>query len=495
MSNSADNILNILIRFGLSNEQAAAAAKDIIQETGKATQKLGEDHQEAAKKVKLFHEEAGEMRKVIGEVTQMSPLLGEALRIAMNPIGGTVAAAVGLFVLMKEHLAEVNKELDEQAERAADPTFIEGIRARLDVLREASKAAAEYSTHINTLLTGEQGITSELASQLSLQAAITAARQEQTKAELTLEQAKIKAAQARGEISPEVAAARLASANAKAIADEARAKSNAQYGDVSTKTTALETAENQMAGMKANADALTKAYNDEAARRARNAKDFGGDDFAKQTTEAQAQKEKADKEFEKVKFNNLGIRGQDGSSAAYDWDTAALHVAQAEAKLNSLRQGRAQFKRDQDTEGQFNDLGSQATEARAKAEANATAIGTLTGELKRLTDTILATRGAESATVSARIAASNTEYAGDLAGQNAKAVAKENSALTRGNPAEIQKAIDEAHAHGRGLVAAANAARETNKAVYEATIAALDQFRREQAEFVRKLRQAPLNNH
>jgi hypothetical protein len=494
----ADKTLEILIKvvadtlgIQITREQAQALTAELGKQ-GAATQATGEDSAKAAEKLKLFHGEAGEMRKVITEVTRISPMLGEALRIAMNPVGGTVAAAVGLFVLMKEHISEVNRELDDMGVKAAEPTFLEGIRARLDVLREASKAAAEYSTHINTLLTGEQGITSELASQLSLQAAITAARQEQTKAELTLEQAKIRAAQARGEISPEVAAARMASANAKAIADEARAKSNAQYGDVSTKTTALETAEGQMPQLKANADALTKTYSDEAARRANNAKDFGGDDVAKQITETQ----KAGEEARKALANQYSESAADqiiagnvpGASA---WATMQAGIVNSSAaKVKSLQAGRAQFQADQVTEGQFNELGTQAADARQKADTNAQTIGALTGELKRLTDTILATRGPESATTSARIAASNMEYAGELAGQNSKVVARERQAFASGNPAEIQKAVDEAHAHGRGLIAASNAARESNKEVFNATVDALTQFRREQSSLAQQIHAA-----
>ena len=188
---------------GEAAQAELAAISGAQKTTADTTQKVGTESEKAAEKVKLFSGEGREMHRVIGELNRISPLLGEALRVAMHPVGGTIAAAIGLFVLMKEHIKEVNKELDDMAEAAAKPEFLEGIRAKQAALREAADAAQDYAQHIADIAASETTVTAQLTAQLALQKSIDEARSAQANAEESLAQAKIKALVAEGKLSPE----------------------------------------------------------------------------------------------------------------------------------------------------------------------------------------------------------------------------------------------------------------------------------------------------
>jgi len=517
----ADKILKLLVEMGVTGKPEVQAANDLLDETAKttnkatdATKKVGEESEKASEKFKLFHGEGREMGKVIGEITRISPLLGEALRVAIHPVGGTIAAAIGLFVLMKEHINEVNKELDEMAERAAEPAFLEGIRAKQESLREAAAAAEEYTAHINNLLAGEQGVTAELTAQLALQKAITEARNAQTSAEEALAEAKIKAQVASGKLTPEEGVAAEADAKRKGIADRAQAKDTAQYNEVSAKIAALEKAQGQQPELKANADALTKAFSDEAARRKNTEANFGDAAYdtkkkdADKAIEAAEKKLQADyngKQIEKYEELIRGFKPGDNSmqKASLEMQLAQMKqfaaplidaVEQAKNNRALIEQGRKQFLSDQNNPDAFNDLGGQAAEARKIAEANATAIGALTAELMKLTDAIQATKGPNAAATRAQQDAVTQDEVSGLTkpiAKNREVVKdlREHPDATHIAAAETQK--NSAQQAGRALAAAyAKAMKEHNAALAAEFAAALADIAKSNAELIAQIRAA-----
>jgi hypothetical protein len=318
------------IGIGFKSETSQAeSAKDVLKDLKKETG-------EAAESEKLFAGEGREMHKVVSEITRISPELGEALRIAMNPIGGTVAAAIGLFVLMKEHITEVNKELDDLGEKAAEPEFLEGIRARADALREARDAAQEYAAQLVSVVEGEHSVTAELTAQLALLAAISAARGEQAKAEQALAIAQITADEARGVITPEQSVQKRADVQKQAILDEAQRKQDDQDQQLAAKQAALDKANAALPDGHEAVKKLQEDYSAESAHRAATAKNFGPDsDLVKQLPELQKRLETAQANLERLQKSSHGYRGQKGSSLDEEWTDAEQQVASAQGMINA----------------------------------------------------------------------------------------------------------------------------------------------------------------
>jgi len=415
----SDKILKLQIDLEKTGTGGVAAKAELegvtaAANTGKdAGQELGKETEKTAEKFKLFSGEGREMHRVISELNRISPLLGEAFRIALNPIGGTIAAAIGLFVLIKQHINEVTKELDAMAEKAAEPTFLAGIRAKEAVLREAADAAAEYAQHLADIASSEESVTTQLTAQLALQKSINEARNAAATAEEALAQARIKAAVATGKMTPEQGDVASAEAKRKSIADEAKSKQDAQDQEVATKTSALEKLD--VPGDQANAWALAKTYAKEKARREKNAKDFGDD---KKNTEAletaKAAEEKKQKEIDEIEsatrdmhFRMRNVASPEGKVAEDKrWADAQSKIAgmrhDAGADTRRIQAGMEQFSADQKNEPAFNALKISADEAKKKADESTKDFATLTAALKGLTDAIAANRATENITTRAK---------------------------------------------------------------------------------------------
>lgn len=109
-----DNILEILIKFGLSKEKAQEAVsemkkiEDQVKTTGKEGVKAEEEVQKATKQTFTSKKELKEMVKQLG--TEF-PLLGAAGRLALNPIVAFTTAITGAFQLWKLRTDELVKSL------------------------------------------------------------------------------------------------------------------------------------------------------------------------------------------------------------------------------------------------------------------------------------------------------------------------------------------------------------------------------------------------
>src|SRR2546430_826100 len=60
-------------------------------------------------------------KRVLHSISDESPLLGTAIRLAFNPIVGSMLGAVTVFKLFHTAMKAFEKELDEAAERMAKP--------------------------------------------------------------------------------------------------------------------------------------------------------------------------------------------------------------------------------------------------------------------------------------------------------------------------------------------------------------------------------------
>ncbi|HAO79761.1 MAG TPA: hypothetical protein DCQ92_12450 [Verrucomicrobia subdivision 3 bacterium] len=455
-----------------------AQAKEAHDELGKGTENLTD-------KVKLFSGEGREMYRAVSEVTRISPLLGEALRMAMHPIGGAIAAAIVLFVKMKERMKAINDELDAMGAKAAEPTFLEGIKAKEEVLRSAADAAQEYEQHLSDIADKESSITAELTAQLALQKSIDEAHAAEASAEETLAQAKIKAAVATGKMTPAEGEAASAQVKRQAIAAAAAAKQASQQQEVGTKTEALEKLD--VASDQANSMALAETYANEKARRDKNTKDFGGDDYTKKISEVQKSGDDAraalEKAYGKDAADNLIADGPTVGTPSAWAQMQVGKVNHSAGEISGLQKGRAQFEADQKSEPEFNALKISADEAHKKTDETTKNFSDLTAQLQALTDAILANRGTEKATVKTKQDVVFFDEAAQL-GKGVSETQKFEQGMETRNPtaSEGHAALAQAQGTTRALI---EAVKEAGAAHSSALAILTEEMNRQKAETIR----------
>jgi hypothetical protein len=415
--------------------------------------------------------------------------------MAMNPVGGTIAAAIGFFVLMKEQISEVNAELDAMGEKAAEPAFLEGIRAKEAVLREASDAAQEYYQHLQDVALGEHNITAELTAQLALQRAINAARNVSDSAGESLAQAKIKADVATGKITPEEGEAASAKVKRDAIAAAAKAKQDAQDKELATERGTLEKLD--VPGDQSKALELTRQYEKEKSRRARTAADFGRDDIEQTITENQKSSDAAranlyswygDEKAERV------IAGKEPNAGEWSTTQAGI-VNNAQGENNRLKTGRGQFLADKKSEPEFNAQKIAADEARKKADETTAAQKQLADQIKALANVINATRGIENATVRTQKDTVFYNEAETLGRGLAQTKQSEQRLASPGaTVSEGYEALAQAQGDTRALIQAVKDAHTENSSATSMLISVLQAQREETRRLARQVSEMHFNN-
>jgi hypothetical protein len=127
----------IMIKLGFKTDtltQGISSAKSQMADFGTST---GSSFLHAEREGRMFH-------TMLQDVTAQSPLLGTALRLAINPITGVMAGATVAFAGFKKLLDDWNKDLDHQAEQAAKPMF-GGKDAIVKAAEESQKMRSEFA--------------------------------------------------------------------------------------------------------------------------------------------------------------------------------------------------------------------------------------------------------------------------------------------------------------------------------------------------------------
>jgi len=357
---------------------------------------LGAGTEKAAEQTKLFSGEGREMHRVISELNRVSPLLGEALRVAMHPVGGTIAAAIALFVGLKSEIDSTNKKLDELGAAAAAPDFLAGIESKVEILRNAAVAAEAYANKLADIKRGETGVADELKKQLELDKAIEQARAGLVSAEKGLAIAKIQADEAAHKISPEKAAEERAAVEKKFITQQQADREAAEDQELRRKTESLDQANAQQAELRKKQKAAADAEAEDAAHRAGLKSDYGDNKaFSEKQAGLVKQLDEAQKDMDRLTgtwlFKLFG-RGQSGSSADVEFREKDLAVTQAQNALAQLQAGRTQFFNSQSDAQAQQDRKDAAADATKELNENTKALHDLPDEIKRLTDYISATR-------------------------------------------------------------------------------------------------------
>jgi hypothetical protein len=437
----ADQSLNVEIKLGLDGQENAAKAKEAIagvaQESGNLSQSqynLEGDLGKVEKRIEGVGGQSREMYRVFSQIDRLVPGLGEGLRGAITGPLGMMAALFFTTDLVLGKFKEFDKELDAIADQAADPTFLDGIRARTEALMQAADAAQEYAAKLYNGVDGEQGIITMLNQELALQEAINEARDKADSAGQSAAGAKTRADEARGTITPEMAIQQEADEKKKAATDETAKKQAAQDKEVADKQAALAALQTQMpawvntqtgafATAQETAAAMIKAHTDAVAQR---------------TADTNAGGPETDKRYKELN-KTLNNPPDNHSSRELNWILKAISIDQAALKdptlsplarknvqrdideseltpeylqyqadkteLSSLSAARARYAADQKTEPAFKAEGIAA----GTAQKNADAQDKLTKELNALTDKIAATRPDENTATAAKVDQANSE--------------------------------------------------------------------------------------
>lgn len=160
-------IEELILKLGLDHDPVtknAYKAERAIEQIGATTHKSFLHGTSAAKG---FH-------KVMEELRTQSPLLGSALNMVLNPLGGSLAAVGLAFAGVKKWLDDWNADMDKMRDKSAAAVgesykLAEAIKAEADAIEKASRAfdAAERAknapTALGTIQAGAATIDARLA--------------------------------------------------------------------------------------------------------------------------------------------------------------------------------------------------------------------------------------------------------------------------------------------------------------------------------------------
>src|ERR1017187_4483027 len=98
----------LLLKLKVDPSQVGPALKEFENQVGHAAKEGHKWFQHVGSSGRAFH-------RIMQEMSQQSPILGNALRIALSPIGGTLMAAGAAFAYLNKKIEEGNARLDEMA--------------------------------------------------------------------------------------------------------------------------------------------------------------------------------------------------------------------------------------------------------------------------------------------------------------------------------------------------------------------------------------------
>lgn len=209
-----------------------------------------------------FSERGREMYRLFAELNRIIPGLGEALMglnmVGFNPLLATLSLVAFGFYEVKKAVDDWNKSEDDAAKAAANPDFLAGIQAKIEVLNSAKTAAAEYAQKEQEVLNKEKDITTALTEQLQIMAALEQARGAESAAQKALALAKVDKLETEGQITPSQAIQERTNVESYYEAQDFARKQKAAQDEQAVKESALHDAEKrqeQADKAKQNADA------------------------------------------------------------------------------------------------------------------------------------------------------------------------------------------------------------------------------------------------
>lgn len=360
-----DEQLDILIRSTADNtgfDQAAAGQAKLTEgskDNEEQTIKLGNAHRD--------------LHKAMHMVTEQSPLLGAAVRAALNPIGAAIGGALIIFKQVNDHIKEMIDLFDKLQEAAAGP-----IGNMKESMREAKEQIAQHNQEFQTWLENLKQTSGQVTEQLQRELDKI---KEQTDAVRNLALARVDAMQAAGTIS-DADAERRKSGISGTLDKEASAKQlDAMMQAWSTLSGQLADAQVGMHGFKGQAEDSTRQglINDLPKRIADMVKAV--DALKDPIDKALKKKEAADKEAEVAESLPSSMKTQR--------ETALKHQEEAQKELDDLNRLRGLEQRAIEVQkDKLEQLNLAQKKASDEAERLKAQFEGLTKELKQLTDQI-----------------------------------------------------------------------------------------------------------
>jgi len=124
----------LMLKLGVDQSQVAPGLE---QFKNKVTDAAGQGHKSFVK----VGSEARSFKKLLEEISVQSPMLGTALKFAINPIIGVLAGATLAFGYFRKKIEETNAELDKMGEHNAESAIVKIKDAIHAANMEASKSA------------------------------------------------------------------------------------------------------------------------------------------------------------------------------------------------------------------------------------------------------------------------------------------------------------------------------------------------------------------
>jgi hypothetical protein len=146
--NDSDDSLDLLVRIK-GDAAGATVAKDALKDVTKETEKSGDANKEHAKSFLHAESSARGFHQLLHKITEESPLLGSALRMAISPVGGAFMAAAYALNAYKKASEEAAKAAIATAEKNAEPLAdMKGAaEAAADAIYTLIEAYKEWAKH------------------------------------------------------------------------------------------------------------------------------------------------------------------------------------------------------------------------------------------------------------------------------------------------------------------------------------------------------------
>jgi hypothetical protein len=255
----ADKSLDVLIRI-LTERVGSEKAEQIIKDVNAATRDGSRIEDEAAKKTAFLGERKAELKRQIRELGVEFPLAGQAARLFLNPLAAGISLAIGGFALMKRHLDDWNRAMDEAASRNAARDFLPGIDAATAALAEGARHAAGFRDALSQIGKGSPSVTDTLDKITSKIHELEASNANLIDSKLGLTLSQINLAQTQGKLTPAQAdVARFNAQNESAQRQEAN-KRAAEAAVIGAQQQAFATASANQPKLVAGAQSAQSAF-------------------------------------------------------------------------------------------------------------------------------------------------------------------------------------------------------------------------------------------
>jgi hypothetical protein len=341
---------------------------EALKRIGNDAKTMGVESSVAAQKGKLFGQHLGEMKKIVGQLSQEFPIAGLALRAFVNPIGAVAAVSIGAFVAAKQSIADY-LALFKELPNVTVP-WMKKFEDFTKVTAEGAKNWREYSAALNEALNPKKTTASEADKAVeALKAKATSDRAKLDRSS-ALADAQDELAVAEGRMTPAQATLRKAQRAEGYSAAKDRITAGATSGEIAIREAEKKRLADELAYQAPEArKKITEAQAaDEAAAKARRDKDAAAERLAN-ADKARAEADAAALPYESKSWmdDSLMLRGwrRRGREAAQGQRTR-MAGAQAQAEEEFFQRA-----------GMADRAGVAAGEAGAAAQAaRADAVGT-----------------------------------------------------------------------------------------------------------------------